>query len=258
MITVSIVAIAQAAVFAPPLGVPLRVATERAEGEWTFRMERLVRFTREGSGYRAEVWITAADGDGPNQISAMMEAGFGGLSGRTIVFHLDAAGKVTGIDDIDTVWGRFCDGIATIVKTRHKDADRLIGPIRALPPERRLSMLASLVTTLIAGEAAEPVGTRPVRLPGSSPYGGQITLTGTRGIDRLGISQRSTTRTSADLPARNGATGTIEMELTRVSDPATGMISIISERVRTRIGSANRERLSTIRVTAEPATAWPG
>lgn len=257
MISIAIVAIAQANVFAPPLGVPLRVVNERVEGEWRFRMERLVRFAREGSGYRAEVWMVAAKGEGPDRVGAMMEAGFGGLAGQVMVFHLDAAGKVTAIDDLDAVWARFCDGMVALVKTKHASAEPLVAPIRSLPPERRISVLASLVTILVADEAAEPEGTRPVRLPGSSPYGGRLMLTGTRSIDRLGITQRSTTRAAADLPAKDGATGHVEMELVRDSNPATGMIVTIAERVRTRIGTTGTERLSTVSVTAEPATDWP-
>jgi hypothetical protein len=187
----------------------------------------------------------------------MMEAGFSGLSGHVMVFHLDAAGQVIAIDDLDAVWARFCDGMVALVKTKHSKAEPLVAPIRSLPPERRLSVLASLVTILVADEAAEPNGTRPVRLPGRSPYGGQLMLTGTRSIDRLGITQRSTTRAAADLPAKEGATGQVEMELIRESDPATGMIATIAERVRTRIGTTGTERLSTVSVAAEPATSWP-
>lgn len=257
MIAVAIAAVAQAAVFAPPVGVPIRVVNERIEGEWRFRMERLVRFEREGAGYRAEVWMVAARADGPDRVGAMMEAGFGGLAGHAMIFHLDAAGKVAAIDDLDAVWARFCDGITALVKTKHRNPDPLVAPIRALAHERRLNVLSSLVTALIAEDGAEPGGTRQVRLPGSSPYGGQLMLTGTRSIDQLGITRRSTTRAGADLPARNGATGHVEMELTRESNPATGLISTASERVSTRIGTTVSERVSTTRVTLEPAAAWP-
>ena len=103
MIAVAIVAMAQAAVFAPPLGVPIRIVTERTEGDWHFRMERLVRFAREGRGYRAEVWMAGADAQGSERVGALMEAGFAGLAGRMMAFHLDGAGKVTAIDDIDAL-----------------------------------------------------------------------------------------------------------------------------------------------------------
>ena len=72
VLSIAIAAVAQAAVFAPPLGVPIRVVNERIEGEWRFRMERLVRFSREGGGYRAEVWMVAARAEGPDKVSAMM------------------------------------------------------------------------------------------------------------------------------------------------------------------------------------------
>ncbi|MCW3847316.1 hypothetical protein OF829_08685 [Sphingomonas sp. LB-2] len=257
MLVVVIAAVAQAAIFAPPIGVPLRVVTERTEGDWTFRMERLVRFAREGQGYRAEVWMADARADGPGKVGAMMEAGFAGLAGRTMVFHLDGAGKLVAIDDLDALWTHFCDGIAAMVGAKHPNPAPLVAPIRALPPERRVAVLASLVTALVAEEAAEPAGVRPVRVPGKSPYGGPIMLTGTRSIARLGITLRSTTSAAADLPPRNGVAARVEMEDNRDSDPATGLISSISERVRTRIGDRDSERLSTVRVTLEPAAAWP-
>ena len=257
MLSIAIAAVAQAAVFAPPLGVPIRVVNERIEGEWRFRMERLVRFSREGGGYRAEVWMVAARAEGPDKVSAMMEAGFGGLAGRMMVFRLDAAGKVTAIDDLDAIWARFCDGMLALVKTRSANPEPLVAPLRALPPERRMTVLGSLVTALVAEDAGEPDGERPVRLPGSSPYGGQLTLTGTRSIERLGITRRSTTRAAADLPGKDGAGGNVELEQVRETNPATGLIAMTSDRIRTRIGNAGSERLSTMRVTVEPAAAWP-
>lgn len=257
MITIAIVAVAQAAVFAPPLGVPIRVVNTRAEGDWHFRMERLVRFAREGSGYRAEVWMVGAHADGPERVSAMMEAGYSGLAGRAMVFHLDGAGHVLAIDDLDMIWGHFCDGITAIVRVKRSDAESLVIPLRTLPPGKRMGILASLVTALIADEAAEPAGTRPVRLPANSPYGGQLMLTGTRTIDRLGITQRSTTRAAADVPGKDGPAH-VELESIRESDPATGLISSTSETVHTRIGTQSSERVSTARVTVEPMTAWPG
>lgn len=249
-------AISNAAILAPPLDVPIRVVNERAEGEWHFRMERLVRFSREGEGYRAEVWMVGATATGPDRVASMMEAGFAGLAGRTMVFHLDSAGTVTAIDDLPTLWTRFCDGIAEIVKTRRPDAESMIGPLRTLPAPQRTAMLASLVTALIAEEAGEPEGSRPVRIPAKSPYGGQLSLTGTRRIERLGITRRSTTRAEADATGTNGPAH-VEAETIRDADPATGLITTTQETVRTRIGTTATQRVSTVRVTIEPATAWP-
>lgn len=257
MIAFAAVALAPAAIFAPPLGVPIRVVNERAEGEWHFRMERLVRFAREGDGYRAEVWMVGANATGPDSVASMMEAGFAGLAGRTMVFHLDSAGKVTAIDDLPALWTHFCDGIAEIVKTKRPDAESMVAPLRTLPAPQRTAMLASLVTALIAEDVGEPEGTRPVRIPAKSPYGGQLSLTGTRRIERLGITQRSTTRAEADVAGANGPAH-VETETIRDTDPASGLITATQETVRTRIGTTATQRVSTLRVTAEPATPWPG
>ena len=256
MIAVVAVAVSQAALFAPPLGVPIRIVNDRAEGDWHFRMERLVRFTREAGGYRAEVWMVAANAQGSERVGAMMEAGFGGLAGHMMVFHLDSTGKILSIDDLDTLWGHFCDGIAAIVRVKRADAEALVTPLRNLPLAKRTEILASLVTALIADDDAEPDGTRPIRLPANSPYGGQLMLTGTRTIDRPGITRRSTTRAAADAPGQNGLAH-VEMETVRESDPATGVIASTSETVRTRIGTQSSARVSTSHVTIEPATPWP-
>ena len=257
MIAVTIAAVAQAAIFAPPLGVPIRVVNTRAEGDWHFRMERLVRFAREGSGYRAEVWMVGAHADGPERVSAMMEAGYSGLAGRAMVFHLDGAGKLLSIDDLDGLWMHFCDGVAAIIRTKRPNPEPLVAPLRALSPAQRSGILASLVTALFADEAGEPTGTRTIRLPAKSPYGEQVMLPGTRTIERLGITQRSTTRAAADVAPSQGVPGHVEMEVMRESDPATGLITTMTETVRNRVGDTVSQRVSTARVTIEPATPWP-
>jgi hypothetical protein len=258
------VAVAQAATFAPPSGTPLRVVTERIEGEgsdqWRFRMERLVRFFPEGGGYRADVVLVAAQASGPDRTGAgeMLDAGFAGLAGRTMTFHLDGAGKLVSIDDLDAIWGRFCDGIAAIVKTTRSDAEPLVGPLRTLPLERRRTILATLVTALVSDNAGEAPGTRPIRLPASSPFGGQVMLQGTRSVERTGITLHGVTRAAADVPGKDGATGHVEIEISHDSDPATGLVVGGTKIVTTSVGPRRTRRVSTVRVTAEPATAWPG
>ncbi|MEZ0242336.1 MAG: hypothetical protein ACAH11_03095 [Sphingomonas sp.] len=263
MIPIAIVAIAQSAIFAPPTGVPLRIVTERVQGEgenqWRFRMERLVRFFPEGAGYRAEVVLIASQATGPEGTgaAAMLDAGYAGLIGRTMTFHLDGAGRLVSVDDLDAIWGRFCDGVAAIVKTRRPNAEPLVGPLRALPAERRQKILATLVTALVPNDAGEAIGTRPIRLPASSPFGGQVMLQGTRSVERAGITLHGTTRASADVPGQSGATGHVEIEISHDSDPATGLLLGGSETVTTSIGPRRTRRVSIVRVTTEPATPWP-
>jgi len=269
LLTAAIMIQAQAAVFAPPLGVPIRVVTERTQGDAgksrTVRIERLVRFARDGEGYRAEVILLDADTEAQDGANAMLQAGFAGLAGRTMAFRLDGAGKVILVEDRQALWDLFCASVlkAVLAKrdrgTRAEQAalaERMAGPLRALPPERQQAMLASLVTALISQDAGDPPGTRAVRLPGASPFGGTVMLTGTQTVSTAGIATHRTTRAAAEVPG-----GRIALEIDRDTDPRTGLIASTGETLRTTIGAGaearHSERVSTVRVTIDPDRAWP-
>jgi hypothetical protein len=265
---------AQSAVFAPPLGVPIRVVAERTQGEGdkrrTTRIERLVRFARDGQGYRAEVVLLHAETGAQEGANAMLGAGFAGLAGKPMAFRLDGAGKVIEVENRQALWDMFCASVAKIVLDRRGRvtrteqaafAERIAAPLRALPPERQQAMLASLVTVLISEDAGDLPGTRDVRIPGVSPFGGPIGLTGTRTISVAGLITHRTTRAAADVPGQGSAAGRVEIEIDRDTDPRTGLIASADETLRTTIGegaAAQRsERVSTVRVTIEPDRAWP-
>lgn len=259
---------AQAAMFAPPLAVPIHIVTGRTQGEGdkrrTVRMERLIRFTRDGAGYRAEVLLLSADTGVQDGANAMLQAGFAGLSGRTMAFRLDGAGKVILVEDRQALWDLFCASVLKMVLAKHGNgsreqaalAEQMAAPLRALPPERQQAMLASLVTALIAEDAGDPPGTRAVRIPGASPFGGAVTLTGTQTISTAGIATHRATRAAADVTG-----GRVELEIDRDVDPRTGLIASAAETLRTTIGEGadakHTERISTVRVTLQPGRAWP-
>jgi hypothetical protein len=250
---------AQAAVFAPPLELPFRVVTERVqevEGSRTvFRVERLVRFVRDGIGYRAEVRVLASEADPSADASAMMDAGASGLTGRTIVFRLDGAGRIVAIDDREAVWTSFRQGIARIFAARKREtpadraqlAERIAAPLAAIPVERQVEILGSLVDVLIVGEAVAPHAARPIRLPARSPLGGTQTLEGTRSIAPAGPLLRIATRASGK---------NIAMTVERDADPRTGLLASSTETVETRTGARSSTRVSTTRVEQLPLEAW--
>jgi hypothetical protein len=258
--------VAEAAAFAPP-GTPVRVITERVQrdetGSKTFRVERLVRFAREAAGWRAEVLMLSASSDAPADTASMFDAGFTGLAGKTLVFHLDNAGKVLSLDDREALWRDFCDGIAKAVAASRGRTDaersalaaRIAQPLRALPPERQFSAMASLIDVLVYDEATTP-GTRPVRLPARSALGASVTLEGTRTLSRAGNRIHIVTRAEGDVEG-----GHMRMDLERDMDPATGLNIADTETVVTRLGegAAAREssRVSTVRIDPLPASAWP-
>lgn len=262
--------------FAPPLGTPLRIVTERIEtspAERRYQLERLVRFSKEGSGYRAEAVLLANTSAAPEALGNLVERGLSALAGRTIVLHLDERGEVTMVDEMATLWERVCQRIAEAAATRHGLASgaasaRLVAPLRALPPERQRGLLATLVTAAIMTDPRESPGSFvPVRLPGASPFGTPVTLEGTRRTATAdnGLIRASTTASAmVDLPAQPGApmrTGSVSLDRQRVFDPRTGMLSAATDTVRnvSGTGPAARETLLVTRIRIENAApaVWP-
>lgn len=262
--------------FAPPLGTPLRIVTERIEtspAERRYRLERLVRFSKEGSGYRAEAVLLANTSAAPEALGNLVERGLSALAGRTIVLHLDERGEVTMVDEMATLWERVCQRIAEAAARRHGLASgaasaKLVAPLRALPPERQRGLLATLVTAAIMTDPRESPGSFvPVRLPGASPFGTPVTLEGTRRTATAdnGLIRTSTTASAmVDLPAQPGAptrTGSVSLDRQRVFDPRTGMLSAATDTVRnvSGTGPAARETLLVTRIRIENAApaVWP-
>lgn len=262
--------------FAPPLGTPLRIVTERIEispAERRYRLERLVRFSREGAGYRAEAVLLANSSAAPEALGSLVERGLSALAGRAIVLHLDERGQVVTVDDMATLWEQVCQRIAEAAASRRglpSDAAsaRLVAPLRALPPERQRVLLATLVTAAIMTDPWEAAGTAtPVRLPGASPFGNPVTLEGTRRVAAAdgGLLRASTTASATiDLPAQAGAparTGSVSLDRQRAFDPRTGMLSTATDTVRnvSGTGAAARETVLVTRIRIENASpaAWP-
>jgi hypothetical protein len=262
--------------FAPPLGTPLRIVTERIEtspSERRYRLERLVRFSKEGAGYRAEAVLLANASAAPEALGNLVERGLSALAGRTIVLHLDERGQVTTVDEMAVLWERVCQRIAEAAAARpglpaDAASARLVGPLRALPPERQRTLLATLVTAAIMTDPREAPGSfTPVRLPGASPFGTPVTLEGTRRTATAdnGLIRASTTASATvDLPAQAGAparTGSVSLDRQRIFDPRTGMLSTATDTVRNVSGteSAARETLLVTRIRIENAdpAAWP-
>ncbi|OSZ63158.1 hypothetical protein CAP40_19115 [Sphingomonas sp. IBVSS2] len=248
MLLAAIVLQASTAGFAPPLDAPRRVVTERRDDARIYRMERDVRFAREGTGYRAEVTLRAGVGETPDSTAAAYEAGFEAFAGKTIVFHLDPRGAVVAIDDMAALWERFCQRVADIAAARRtlaptereKLAARIAAPLRALPVERQRAMLGSLVVAVIADEAMTP-GSTPVRLPGQSAYGGTTALEGQRTVVALpGGLLRSTVRADA---------ADVAFERVTDMDPRTGLITRNSKTLRIRAGGL--EKVSVTSLTVE-------
>lgn len=248
---------AQAATFAPPLDRPLRAAIEasRTDGGVTrrFTSTRSIVFRRAATGYRAEVTIER-DLDavsGEDDPTAMFRAGFARIAGRTVVMHLDPAGRVIAIDDQPAVWKAFLDGIAALVPAGKDEIDRKrAGRVRAIlavltpmPPERQRATIAALVEPLIAADlaAAGESPPRPVRVPAGSAFGA-TQLDGIRAVRRqnghLIVSVSAAGEVTQRTPAGE-ATGRVTLETMRRVDPATGLVLESRDAVRTELAGAS-------------------
>jgi hypothetical protein len=267
-----------APIFAPPTDAPLRIVTERTEtsvNQRQYRFERLVRFTRETAGYRAEVVVLGSTSEAPQALGELVEHGLSTLAGRAIVLHLDDTGKAIAVDDMAVLWDRVCQGIAAAgvarpgLPTGNAPAlsAKLAAALRGLPPERQRDLLATLVTAIVSSEPLDTVGiVTPVKLPGASPFGAPVILEGTRRAVRADGLLRTTTTAFATmtLPARNGtpeAPGAVSLERVRSVDPRTGMIASGLDTLRnvTGSGATARETLlvTRLRVERAPPADWP-
>lgn len=259
---------AGAIAFAPPLDRPLRAVTEatRTDAGITrrFTSARRIVFRRAATGYRAEVTIESgepavASDDDP---AAMFRAGFARIAGRTVVLHLDAAGRVTAIDGQAAVWKSFLDGIAALAPEGGSDLDRKrAGRIRAIlaalapmPPERQRTTLATLIEPLIAADiaAAGETPPRPVRIPAGSAFGGtQLdglrtvrTVAGT--LEVMVTADGAVTMAGPDGPVQ----GRITLETLRRVAPQSGLVveSRETRRSHTSEGSLTSDRTSVTRI----------
>jgi hypothetical protein len=260
--------------FAPPTDTPLRIVTERSEtgaGERRYRFERLVRFSRQSTGYRAEAMLLASTSAAPPALGELVERGLTALAGRKIVLHLDATGAVTAIDDMAVLWDLVCGRVAEAAASRQSLpsaearalADRIAAPLRALPPERQRALLATLVTAAIATEPLDsPRATLPVRLSGVSPFGKPVTLEGTRRTDPIeGGLLRTTTRASATvtLTSQQGApaaTGSVELERVRTFDPRTAMIAASIDTTVNTLSATKTRLVTRLQVARATPAEW--
>jgi hypothetical protein len=262
-----------ASAFAPPLDAPLRIVAERVEAspeERRYRLERLVRFHREGEGYRAEAVLLANAASGPEALGSLVERGLSALAGRTIVLHLDSRGQVTEVDDMATLWDTICARIAEAATSRRSLppaeaqalATRLVAPLRALTTERRRTLLATLVTAAVADPAEAPGTTIPVELPGASPFGTPLTLHGTRHTEAVGGLLRITTTASATvtLPPEGHAparTGSVSLERIRSVDPRTGLLVAATDTLRNLAGTRETRLVTRTTVDVAAPSVWP-
>ena len=205
---------------------------------------RDLTFEQERDGYRATLTLREATSEGAGSTRAL--AGVAPFRDVPMVFHLDSTGAILRIDSVDTLWTRFCNGIAD--QATGDDAQRQLARValetlRAAPPAQRTAMFIDLLKPALAPhEAAQGViANQPVSTAADSPLGGSATLSGRRRAWREGDLLAMATHVEGDAPVPGAgdekASAHIIIDTHAHVDPATGLLR------------DRRER--TIRTTAE-------
>lgn len=256
---------------APSEGQAFRVKLieERDDGGSVsrFSVERTLVFHRLDTGYAIDVTTGPATQSGAAPSARMFATGMAALANRTIRFRIDDKGEPVSIDDEDAVWDLFCGAIEAMGRVpkavrsaRRESAAALLNPMRSISPERRRSMLLSMVTPLLAGPLADetPGTSRAVKLPTQTPSGEQAALVGVQRVsagdnDALLIA----TEAEGDIsPWRDTSSPPARVRLQRrvQVDPRTGLVTVSMERRETITGSGANERrsISTSSMTLTP------
>lgn len=189
-----VAAIAQAsspAPFAPPLEHPIMVRvseTRDVDGAVTVAvLERRVTFSAAPTAIIAEVETLPqppkAAGGGDRIATIALSA----LAGQRLSITIDRTGRATDVADHDRLWNLVVAGIERDLAAQKLDAARrataesMVTPLRTMPPERKVAMLASCIepmmgTQILAAGVREP---HDVSMTLRSPDGVSMALTGT-------------------------------------------------------------------------------
>ena len=215
--------------FAPRVETPYRYTTTEhmagaAGAPWTFSIVRRLTFHREGAGYRADLTTVGTDSGAAPAAQRLFAQAMSGAAGETLVFHLDANGTVTRVDELAPAWEAFCRRVETLLAGRPDAAAVIAAPLRAMPVAQRQAMLADALTSMIAPELTErPAGTRTISVPAQVPGGGAVTLPGSQQL-----LQPSPETVELITTAEGDTTGAQPMHVRvhsdRSTDVATGLV----------------------------------
>ncbi len=230
---------AAADVVAPPLGKVIRHTTEEVRHDGrdrrTFRIARDVVFATEPAGYRATVTLRAASAEGSALEQQNYRIANAPMLDRTVVIHLDRAGRLRSVEDIAAVWDAWTAGLAATRPGRTAaEADAARAQLRKLPPERVSAIIGSMVTELFVPAAERvPVAARPVSLASPPPFD-SVTLTGTGSAVAVADKLHIRLAAAGEAPATNARPAArITVTINREVDVASGLLvrSTRSEKV---------------------------
>ena len=258
---------AAAASFHPVEDRPYRydtVETRTADGVVRrFHASRTVVFHRTATGYDVSVTLDSVDEQAGGDVGKMFLTATGALLHRALSYRLDSDGTLLDIADADTAIALIADAIermGTGDHARSGDSKAMASPLRTLPPERKRTMLRSVLAPLLAGAgAARDVGQRPVTLPSRPPLPFGTALVGTetvsRGADGF-VTVAVDAHGAADVGTPEGTPGatmgrpasmpTATIRTVRVIDPASGLLRDSRDIAETRLSSGTDVRTTRI------------
>lgn len=223
-----------------------------------FETRRTVVFRRNADGFSAIVTLDAVDQRADDDVARMFSAATMALLHQPVRLQLDHHGAVVAVDDADALVARIGDAIERMAASagpRAGASSALGGPLRALPIDRKIAMLASILTPLLAGPLADRLpGSAPITLASRPPLPRGTNLTGTETTTRSAdglitvetIATGSVAATSSLAPsAAPAARATVT--IARTLDSATGLIVHSREATDATLGDGTTtQRLQTI------------
>lgn len=249
---------ATAPAFAPPLNVPIgftKTETRTLDGQALhFVITARIVFTRDASGLDAAMTFGQASDDAGEDIGQMFQAAIGRLAGQTIRFRLDAAGAVTAVDHRDAIWDALCAAMRGVGDTAdiNRRARAAADSLAALPPDKRQSLLGSMLEPMISGPAAtlSPGSDTDITIDARAPNGSPAALVGRQRVSR---------NPDGDLFVSVHAAGDVgpptqpvHIDIVRTSDidPRTGLVMQRSDTTRSSTGASSNiiERTSALSI----------
>lgn len=183
---------AASAAFQPVPDRPYRyetVETRTVDGvARRFHASRTVVFQRSPEGFVATVTLDAVDQQAGDTVGQMFVVATGALLHRPLHFRLDTTGTIRDIPDADAAVTAIADAIERIGasnRARSTHSKVLASPLRTLSPERRVAMVRTILSPVIAGDIAERTpGQRKISVPSRPPLAPDRALAGLETISR--------------------------------------------------------------------------
>ena len=176
--------------FAPPVDQRLTYQIEQhrpVEGKVSrFSATRDLRFERAGDGYILHATLRAIDSDAPASGAEPYAAALTPLIGVEHHFHVDAAGQIIALDNMDAVWSAVQAGLAKMLAAfapdtpRHRSLLSVQALLSGLSLDGRLALLAGELRPLFlfAGGKVEDGAGRGVRTVAGAPLGRPVPVEG--------------------------------------------------------------------------------